>query len=472
MIAKLKSALVDTLPPEQLIRLSTLKGKLRRRLDAAMHPDEILESGTGWEQFERGAARLTGAASAIREVRDPRERERLKRTLMERVSFDPVAARLLEESYLRRLFDDDDLYGCALGAARYARGEIESAMEAFSLALEASPSAFNHLFRSRCASHGLRDDARTASILEAALERVPGDFSLTLSLAAAYYRQGDTARANRLLATIQDGLARTVGASDLTAPQLAAELDRALSQRLTVRPKGQSNDQYNEEFSASYWRQLWCAMNGLTRFQHGWSGLDYLFQQQIGRIIEEIAPEVRRVINFGVFCANPDYALALRFPNVAFHGVDREQSVKRLNEWAYPAANLHFHAANVLDVLPELTAPAEPSVLFHARTAVVCYPEFLRTLYRGCADAGVEYIALWENNSLSRTTLRFHDFEAMPADAVPYYSVMFIHDYARLLRESGYEVVHVERRPSNFTLLELDSHLADGHVFVVARRSA
>jgi len=397
------------------------------------------------------------------------KREKVKRSLMEKANFEERYYEILKTRYLKSLFNDEDIYNCTLGAACYARGEVDDAFALFELAIRNNPTPFNYLCLSRCASHGLSDDRRAIKILNSALQQFPGDFSLVLSMATANFRLGRTNRANEYLNSIREKLT-VLRDSEPKIDQLAVEISNALKQKLMIRAKHASKDVYSEEFAEYYWNDIWYHMNSFNRFQQGWGMLNYLYQKKISKILTQIAPNIRTVVNFGVFCANPDYHLAKQFPNTMFVGVDREACTKELNDKAYNSPNLRFLSAEIMDVLPNLAKDGCPSLLFHARTGTLCYPEFLRNFYISCADAGVEYIALWENISLCRTTLKFHDFEDMPADSIPHKSVMFIHNYKKFLEEAGYKIVENERKSSNMDLLRADSSLAECHVFVVAQR--
>jgi hypothetical protein len=89
--------------------------------------------------------------------------------------------------------------------------------------------------------------------------------------------------------------------------------------------------------------------------------------------------------------------------------------------------------------------------------------------YQSCAAKGIRYLALWENNTLSYSSRRFHAFGEIPKGAVAYRNVMVIHAYPTLLERAGYEILQVEALPSNRVLVEEDALAADGHVFVIAR---
>lgn len=413
--------------------------------------------------------------TVIQDVRDTydrfeneNERYQANRLLMRKIAIDDRFGRLWLTPYMQRLFNDADLASYGHGAAAYCYQSGEEAASVFEKEAEARPSPFGYLCLSRCYSHRLRDDKRSIEVLEDGINNFPGNVPLTISLATAQYRLGNTVAANSALSSVRQEFAGMHEGNKANTRHLEAEIAHALEQKLSVRPRSDTQDTYDEQFADAYWNRLWLYMVALNRYQHGWSGLNVLYQEQIDNVLT-VAPEIRSVINFGVLCGLPDYELARKHSSVHFYGIDREKRTKELNDLAFREPNLTFLAANTIEVLPDLGRKHGPSLLFHARTGTLCYPEFLRQFYRTCAESGVAYIALWENNSLSRSTLQFHDFSDMPSESIPYTQAMFIHNYEKLLGEAGYALIQSERRPSNLDLLEADSLLADGHVFLVAK---
>jgi hypothetical protein len=66
--------------------------------------------------------------------------------------------------------------------------------------------------------------------------------------------------------------------------------------------------------------------------------------------------------------------------------------------------------------------------------------------------------------------MQYFDFDNMPKEAVPYGSVMIIHNYKKYLEEAGYEVLE-EMRHSYADLLwnGKEQLLGDAHGTIIAR---
>jgi hypothetical protein len=171
------------------------------------------------------------------------------------------------------------------------------------------------------------------------------------------------------------------------------------------------------------------------------------------------------MINFGAFCAKSDFELANAFPEVEFIGVDRQQ-VCDLNQKVFAAPNIRYVAADIVDFLE--TMQIRRNALFvHARTACLCYPDFLRLVYQKCADRGIPYIWMYEGCALSPDHI-YRDFGEIPTISLAARSAMFIHDYPRLLTGAGYSVVYL-RRPFQSILLDHEDDLGSANFFLEAR---
>jgi hypothetical protein len=395
----------------------------------------------------------------------------VKQTLMEYAIADARYGKGFDQAFLRQLFGETELADCILGAAHYANGEIDDAARVFSAAIAANPSAFNYLCLSRCESVGRSNDLAAIEVLNNALDVHPTDYPLRLSLAGAYYRRGDTAAANAELDRGGPGMSAWIGEADPGIGAVDAELRRAIREGSLERVGEGVTKGYTEEAVQSYWEMLWYHMATAGVLQHGWSNLSATCRRIIGNVITDAPSPVRSVVNFGVFCGYPDAQLAKRFPSVSFTGVDIQVRTKTLNDAAFKSENLEFIAGNIVDVLASKDLTGQNALLFHSRTTTLLYPEMVKRVYRAAHKAGVEYIGAWENNSLSLSTRRFHDFGEIPDTSVPYSSVMLIHDYKKLLEASGFRAERVERLPSTRQLIEYPQSLADCHVALVAKRA-
>ncbi len=468
MIQTIKTGLEQRLTPDA-------KDQLR---DVAYHFNGLFKSvfsvGKGVKAEKpfpmKSAEQIRRVQKTYNKLKSADAKRALTISFMQEVTADLRYRMLLDTPNIKSLFGGEDIYYYALGAATFAAGMIDEANAVFEEELRVRPTALAYLCRARSLSQGQANDKAAVDVLTRGIKEFPHDFELILSKAAAQHRLNQSDAANKTLEQGKKDLPTQVRGSDPNIVNLEAELEHALKTKTTSRPKGQAKDGYNDASIRTYWNLLWYYMASLGKFQHGWSALNYRYQELIGGMID-MAPEIESVINFGVFCAMPDYYLAKKFPNVSFYGVDRDLITNDLNENAFPAPNLKFLADNITDCLPQLASKSRPSLLFHARTTTLCYPEFVRQFYGQCAKVGVRYIALWENNSLSRSTLRYHSFDDLERP-VPYCQQMFIHNYKSLLEQAGYEIILTEHRTSNHDLLDSTRFLGDGHVYVVGKLRA
>ena len=184
---------------------------------------------------------------------------------------------------------------------------------------------------------------------------------------------------------------------------------------------------------------------------------------RLATLLAGAARDADDVIDFGAFCALPDYETAHDFPRVRFIGVDLQRETERLNALAFPAENLVFHAGEITDFITTTVRPERRTALVHARTATLCYPAFLRRLYAACAAQGVREIHLFGNASIERETDRLLPFAAYEGASRIFKNGQFIHDYPRLLGEAGYSVVESSLIPSPNATFEVED-LGNTHV--------
>jgi hypothetical protein len=406
---------------------------------------------------------LLAGLKLFRQAQSEESKDQLAVQLMKRVAVDQRYIDLVQSRYFRA-DAPEPLGGLLAGAALFGGGRLEEAFDTLTLTLDGHPSVRTFYCAARCASHGLLDYRRSLEIAEAGLRHYPDSVLLTLVAAVAAYRVSDSGAANRLLEGRHAEIARLLAGAFPGIDALQAELDRAIASGAESRETSYSDDAID-----TYWNLLWRSMACFTRFQNGWASMRWLQRTKLEAALRGDARDVTTFLNFGAFCAQVDADLAERFPSVDFHGIDLGARTKALNERAFRRQNLHFHDRFILDFLDETPVGLQPTMLFHARTTTLFYPKFVERFYQTCAAKGIRYLALWENNSLSYSSARFHDFGKIPNGSVAYRNVMFIHDYTTLLERAGYQVLQAERSPSNQVLIEEDALAADGHIFVLAR---
>lgn len=395
---------------------------------------------------------------------------------------------LLQTRYAQQIFaNHETLYLELLGTALYAAGKPEQAFEQFKKASQKATNDFHYLHMARCLMVTERK-GEVIGILKQGLEKNPGSPVLLLSMANAHFRNNNIALANEALGKLSADFKAYLKSKSHNIDVLDAEIKEALKNKTIVRPIENLGFQaYTEDSVLYYWETLFFHFVNRSRFQHGWSDLCYITEKKMADYITQ-HPDIKNVLNFGVFCGVPDYNLSLRFPGVNFIGVDREQSTKQYNDTAFVGKNISFHAMDMLDLIyddrqevrnyvSDMIKKHGDMMIFHARTTTLIYPEAVRKFYKGCAAAGVKYISLYENAGLSRYNLQYYDFDNMPADTIPYYSVMQIHNYKKFLEEAGYEIVDKEIWNYSDLLWEgkdlygTENYLGlgDGHVALLAK---
>ena len=361
---------------------------------------------------------------------------------------------MLETDFIRSVFScHKAMYLDFLGTAYYAKGDLKRAYHCFGELQKLEPSDWVYLRQARCLMHiGTSDEV--IALLQEGVHKYPQSNFLLLSMANAFFRAGKISKANETLQRMDERVLKNIQEKSHNLSNLQNEIKEALENKSLVRPADKFGFQaYTEGTVQTYWEDLFFHFTAKTRFQHGWSDLCYIAEKKLSDYIDR-CKDVKTVLNFGVFCAVPDHNLSLKYPALNFIGVDREQSTKDLNEAAFHSTNLSFHAIDMLDIIYEDRTEVRNFIkkeitkgemmVFHARTATLIYPEAVRKFYKSSAQLGVKYIAVYENISLSRTHMQYFDFEELPADAIPYFSIMMIHNYKKYLEEAGYEIVEKE----------------------------
>ena len=350
---------------------------------------------------------------------------------------------LLQTSYSKHAFGSHLLYSEALGAYHHARGECEDAANYFKQAVSLKPSAESYSKLARCYAGG-EDEEQGIRVLTDAIARFPDDVALCMDKAAALFRMRRTHEANECLKPALHSLERDRN----DALELIDECHSAVSSRQKTRAA--KGDIYTEDFVKQLWWGYWIDMNTNTPFQQVNSWACHAITDNLAALLK--TGTTKRVIDFGVLCGEPNDRVARLCPDVQVVGVDRQPLLEELNNKAYHRKNLNFMSADILEALPDLAV--ENSLLFHSRTATVCYPEFIGDLYKYCAKLDIKTIALFEPVGLSREHLQFFDYDNFPSRSIAFRSVMFIHDYAAMLREAGYKVILEKRSAYNHLFAE------------------
>jgi hypothetical protein len=289
-----------------------------------------------------------------------------------------------------------------------------------------------------------------------------------LNLATAYYVVGQTASANEVLERNRGLWEGAVGVGSDAAVALEKELASALENRIVARHTHYDDTIYSEAAIWAHWAPYYADMElDPKHLMFGWLARAYeeFIEAALG-----CDAGVDAVVDFGVMCAVPHARIARRRSQMAIVGVDRQRETAQLNQLAFgDLKNLSFVAAEIESYLDAASPKMRNGVLFHARTATLCYPEKIRQLYAKARDKGVRHIVLFENVALSRSAGKFLDFDDFLHDAVTFKNHQFIHNYVKLLDEAGYKVVEQRRFFSPLVApLSIDD-LGSTHIMIRAR---
>jgi len=354
---------------------------------------------------------------------------------------------------------DAERFAQARSAASFAKGDLAAAAEMLRNVVSTYPTVFNAVGLTHCYG-ALGRDADAIALLEDFLHRFPEDTVLWLELGGARFRGGDTRSANQCLDRVKHAFAQ----DQRDVQPLVRELDRALRDRLVERPA--EADIYDDQFVTALWH------TNRKEYETGsWylNNTAFVFRAMNTRLRNVLTDgRLRHVVDFGVMCGRPIYDLACEHPTVQFDAWDRQHLIKSLNESAYSAPNLAFFDGEPLDFLRARVRRGE-TLLYHARTGTLLYPAFLSRFYEACCRVGVSDIVLFEPCSLSRDLLRFQDYEDMAELSIARRGPMLLHNYPRLLKEAGYDVLKIERLAYGH-LLQPAAQAVDQFVYIHARR--
>jgi hypothetical protein len=452
-------------PASAVKSMKSFLGGLSGNLHALAHPAYYYGDFTLTPSAMRRAAAEYDKKGASREA--------IAWNLLDKISVNRLYGSLLDKPYFSSEFSNHLLYLILSGANAFQSQNYDQSVVYFTKAVEADPSRLNYLLLARAMKWNKNVHANILNTLETGMRRNPADSTLPIALATTIFLNGNTSEANRILSSVKTYVESSARQQQPYLKEMQEELNRAISEKLLVRPKGFNKDGYREEnIRDTFWEDYWCEMNLLNRSQFGRGFISEIFQERISAVLSGIGNHIGTVINFGVMCGYPDYALAKRFPQVTFIGVDREIATAELNRKAFILPNLKFYAGDITDLLPNLMAGKNSgeTLLFHARTTTLIYPEWVKRFYRLCFDVGVEHLLLYENLSLSKTLLRFIDLEQISEDAILFQNGQYIHNYPQYLEAAGFQLTSSERlREEVMFHLHDGIQMADTHCCIAAK---
>lgn len=208
-------------------------------------------------------------------------------------------------------------------------------------------------------------------------------------------------------------------------------------ERMQIR-EGYLPDYYRfADSQAGGWKQYAGEFNPTwPRQRNGTMFLAHLIQESLGGLERPF----NLLIDFGCLYGGLDDWLAFQYPAAKIVGYDRSSIAIDLNRTHFSRPNLAFETGPIDEVLRPYFEDATESVLVHARTACLMYPDQLRRFYCQCVELGVSCIIAIEPWSYSEFTEEFVDFRRTGDRTVGLGGPMMIHDYHSYLAEAGYEV--------------------------------
>jgi hypothetical protein len=410
---------------------------------------------------------INAIAFARHDLTTPDHIQSLSR-LFTTIAVRPKNFELLQTSYFSQRFSEDNGYIRLLGAYHYGLGDIESAFQLYSALFKKTDELIDFIFASNCLIRPSGQEARALEFLQSGESKFGTHPLYFLNLAAAYFVNGRTQDANSVLTKNKGKWEVLLGVDSEDAIALASELDAAIKAKVSERKTHYDETIYTESAIWAHWAPYYTDMElDPEQIMFGW--LSRAYENQIEATLVANSP-VDCVIDFGVMCASPHYRVAKRHPALQIYGVDRQVETAKLNSLAFQdARNLHFIASDIEDFLDSEPAQSiKNGVLFHARTATLCYPEKMLNLYKQARAKGIRQIILFENMTLSRGARQYLDFSDFPSDAVTFKNHQFIHNYPSLLRQAGYTVVQEKRLFSPLITPFSTDDLGSTHVFLRA----
>lgn len=157
-------------------------------------------------------------------------------------------------------------------------------------------------------------------------------------------------------------------------------------------------------------------------------------------------PSIRKVINYGTLCGIREYEISARYPGVVWAGYDISDLATEWNRQAYRRDNLVFDS-DLERLLADLEARPGETLLVHCRTTDIMLPEAVKRVYRAARAHGVTRIMTAEYFTRSMRSLEYPDFEANPVDTVHWDGILMVHNYRKIMPETGYRVERSEFRP-------------------------
>lgn len=392
--------------------------------------------------------------------------ERFKAELARFCVARPRLSALLKTEYFESKYAGDPVYDLVVAACAFGAGDLRTAEAACKRALVGAQTPFFHLMRVRI--HGAGGDRqRESEAMAEAAAQWPDDTLVVLSQAELALAAGDASAANAALDRVRPAVEEHLK-DEIAATALAqADLQEALDSGRLVR-SGPA-DVYDDALTRATWLGYLERFTTQNRFQ---SGDGFLIDYLDGALTDFCRRnQVAAVLDFGSLCAEIIARPARKLPGVRFIGIDRQEFIATMNYEGYSLPNMAFESGDIMEYLPKFGAMPGRKVMFHARTTSLLYPALVQKIYAAAHAAGVDHVIGWEGDGLSRHSLKFYGFGEMPDISQARKSVLFNHNYRRMLEQSGYQVTHFDR-PVFPTLVKDVADLVGSALFFVGSRKA
>jgi len=296
---------------------------------------------------------------------------------------------------------------------------------------------------------------------------------LNLHLANNYFIINQTEKANQVVEKIREQINSNdiLQRSRKSIIEQKVDLKNAITHNLLHRNTDLDTSLYSEEsIVESHWEPYYSWMlSHSNNLKFNW--LSRFYEKKIRECLHS-DPNIISVVDFGVMCGLHLSRLAKDFPHVNFYGVDRQCGTAQANRAGFTSQNIQFVVSEIESFLENFTiASGKECLLFHGRTATLCYPGKIKKIYQYCREKGIRNILLFENISLSHDYFKFFDFHDLPDESIVYKDGQFIHNYKLFLNSNGFDICAEKKIHS--PLINCNDLYSSGssHIYIHAKNS-
>lgn len=146
---------------------------------------------------------------------------------------------------------------------------------------------------------------------------------------------------------------------------------------------------------------------------------------------------IKNVVDFGALCGVTLHKMAKEYPEVCFYGVDRYESIKKLNESNFSGQNIEYVSEDIKQLLCRIS---DNSLFISMRTMMFLYHHAVDDILEECRKNGIKYVLLLEGVGFSQEVGGFYQFSYEEKKPVIYRGGLIIHNYIGLLARHGYRI--------------------------------